>query len=66
MGQHGIVHRTSMPYCPEQNGSAERENRTLVECARTMIHAKDLPTKLWAEAVNTAAYILIVSVLLRV
>ena len=58
MAQHGIVHRTSMPYCPEQNGSAERENRTLVECARTMIHAKDLPTKLWAEAVNTAAYII--------
>ena len=47
-----------MPYCPEQNGSAERETRTLVECARTMIHAKDLPTKLWAEAVNTAAYII--------
>ncbi len=58
LGQNGIVHRTSMPYTPEQNGSAERENRTLVECARTMIHAKDLPTKLWAEAVNTAAYIL--------
>ena len=58
LGQHGIVHRTSMPYCPEQNGSAERENRTLVECDRTMIHAKDLPTKLWAEAVNTAAYII--------
>ena len=56
--QYGIVHCTSMPYCPEQNGSAETENRTLIECARTMIHAKDLPTKLWAEAVNTAAYVI--------
>lgn len=48
----------AMPYTPEQNGTAERENRTLVESERSMLHAKDLPLKLWAEAVNTAAYIL--------
>lgn len=48
----------AMPYTPEQNGAAERENRTLVESGRSMLHAKDLPLKLWAEAVNTAAYIL--------
>lgn len=47
-----------MAYTPEQNGRAERENRTLVEAARTMILAKGLPKKLWAEAINTAAYIL--------
>lgn len=55
---NGINFRVSMPYTPEQNGAAERENRTLVECARSMIHAKDLPIKLWAEAVNTAVYVL--------
>src|SRR5437870_13732898 len=54
----GIRHRVTMPYTPEQNGAAERENRTLVESARSMIHAKGLPIKLWAEAVNTAAYVL--------
>ena len=47
-----------MPYTPEQNGCAERENRTLVEAARSMLSAQDLPKKLWAEAVVTAAYVL--------
>lgn len=54
----GITFRMTMPYTPQQNGSAERENRTLVECARSMIYAKDLPIKLWAEAINTVVYIL--------
>lgn len=35
----GINMRISMPYSPEQNGCAERENRTLVESAKSMIHA---------------------------
>uniref|UniRef100_A0A5S6Q7L0 Integrase catalytic domain-containing protein n=1 Tax=Trichuris muris TaxID=70415 RepID=A0A5S6Q7L0_TRIMR len=48
---------SSMPFTPEQNGCSERENRTLVECARTMLEAKELPKLLWAEAVATAAYI---------
>ena len=56
--QAGLHHRKSMPYTPEQNGAAERENRTLVEAARSMLQSKKLPNKLWAEAVNTAAYIL--------
>src|SRR5277367_89492 len=58
LASKGINFRTTMPYTPEQNGAAERENRTLVESARSMVHAKHLPVKLWAEAVNTAAYIL--------
>ena len=56
--ENGISHRKSMPYTPEQNGCAERENRTLVESARSMIHTKGLPIELWGEAVNTAAYVL--------
>lgn len=47
-----------MPYTPEQNGVTERENRTLVESAHSMIHSKDLLIKLWAEAVNTAVHVL--------
>ncbi|KAG8172649.1 hypothetical protein JTE90_009811, partial [Oedothorax gibbosus] len=54
----GITHRVSMPYSPEQNGSAERENRTIVECSRSLIHSKELPLRLWAEAVNTVVYVL--------
>lgn len=54
----GLHHRTSMPYSPEQNGAIERENRILVEAARSMLHAKNCPERLWGEAINTAAYIL--------
>jgi len=49
---------TTAPYTPEQNGRSERDNRTIVESARSMLHAKQLPTRLWAEAMNTAVYIL--------
>ncbi|KAL0821972.1 hypothetical protein ABMA28_005360 [Loxostege sticticalis] len=59
LNAHGIQQRLTMPYTPEQNGCSERENRTLVEAARTMLHARgELPQKLWAELINTAAYVL--------
>lgn len=54
----GISLETTAPYTPEQNGRAERDNRTIVESARAMLHAKNLSTRLWAEAVNTSRYIL--------
>jgi hypothetical protein len=55
---NGIEHRLSMPYSAEQNGCAERENRTLTEAARSMLAAKELPKNLWAEAILTASYVL--------
>ena len=42
---------------PQQNGVAERMNRTLVESARTMISHAGLPNMYWAEAISTAAYV---------
>ncbi len=58
MEEHGIRHQKSVTYTPEHNGRAERDMRTIVEAARTMIHSKQLPLKLWAEAVNTAVYVM--------
>lgn len=55
--QHGIQHQTTTPYTPEQNGLAERMNRTIVEKARCMLFDSDLSKQFWAEAVSTAAYI---------
>ncbi|GKA37301.1 retrovirus-related pol polyprotein from transposon TNT 1-94 [Tanacetum coccineum] len=42
---------------PQQNGVAERKNRTLIEVARTMLADSKLPTTFWAKAVNTAYYV---------
>lgn len=54
----GAEFRYSTPYTPQQNGSAERNNRTLVELARSIMIAKDLPKSLWAEIVNAVVHIL--------
>ena len=54
----GIIHERTAPYTPEQNGRAERVNRTIVECARTLLHAKNFPGYLCEEAVNAAVYLL--------
>ncbi|KXJ71678.1 hypothetical protein RP20_CCG019945 [Aedes albopictus] len=55
--REGIRHQTSCPYTPEQNGVAERMNRTLVEKARCMLNDAKLGKEFWAEAVSTAAYL---------
>lgn len=54
----GIKHQTSTPYTPEQNGLAERMNRTLVERAKCMLFEAKLQKSFWAEAVATAAYVI--------
>lgn len=56
--KYGIKQRLTMPHTPNQNGCVERENRTVVEAMRTMMHTNDLPQSLWAELVDTAVYIL--------
>lgn len=53
----GIIHQLTAPYTPEQNGVAERKNRSLMEMARCMLYDADMNIKFWAEAVNNANYI---------
>ena len=47
-----------MPGTPQQNGVAERRNRTLMEMVRSMISYFSVPISLWGEALKTAMYIL--------
>lgn len=54
---NGVILDYTIPYTPEQNGKAERMNRTLVERARTMINDSGVPKELWGEAIYTATYI---------
>ena len=48
----------TMPGSPEQNGVAERRNRTLMDMMRSMISRTNLPEFLWGEALKIALYLL--------
>nr|GEW54324.1 hypothetical protein [Tanacetum cinerariifolium] len=54
--EEGIEHQTFTARTPEHNGVFKRWNRTLVEAARTMLSASQLPLFFWAEAIATACY----------
>ncbi|GJR78794.1 putative ribonuclease H-like domain-containing protein [Tanacetum coccineum] len=57
-GSKGIKREYSNARTPQQNGVAERKNRTLIKAARTMLADSFLPNTFWAEAVSTACYVL--------
>lgn len=56
--ENGIKHQTTVAYTPEQNGRAERMNRTLVERAKCMLFDANMDKCYWAEAVNMATFII--------
>ena len=56
--QHGIIHQTTTPYSPQQNGIAERKNRTLIEIMNAMLLSSGLPQNLWREVILSANYVL--------
>nr|GEV24895.1 hypothetical protein [Tanacetum cinerariifolium] len=56
-GLKGIKREFSVPRTPQQNGIAERKNKTLIEAARTMLADSLLPIPFWAKAVNTTCYV---------
>lgn len=58
LNEQGIIHKTSAPFTPQQNGFVERENRTIMEAVRSMLYHRKLPEQLWGEAANTAVYTL--------
>jgi histone deacetylase 1/2 len=58
LANHGAVLRLSCPYTSQQNGKAERVLRTLNDCVRTMLIHSGAPLSFWAEALQTAAYLL--------
>ncbi|KAI5332874.1 hypothetical protein L3X38_023003 [Prunus dulcis] len=58
LNQQGIIHQFSCPHTPQQNGSAERKHRHIVELARTFLAASGVPHKYWVDAFLTATYVI--------
>jgi transposase InsO family protein len=55
--EHGIKRFLTAPYSPQQNGVAERKNRTILDMVRSILKIKDMPKDFWAEAVQCAVYV---------
>ncbi|CAI7843202.1 unnamed protein product [Closterium sp. NIES-54] len=53
----GIQHQLTVPYNPQQNGVAERFNRTLQEGARTLLGRAGLPDPFWVTALRQVALV---------
>ena len=53
----GIERQVTVARTPQQNGVAERMNRTIMEAARAMLHGAGLPLSFWVYAVKTAVYL---------
>ena len=56
-GKEGIQRELIVPHNPQQNGVAERKNKTIVGVARVMLHDQGPPSHLWAEACNTVVFV---------
>nr|GEW93391.1 hypothetical protein [Tanacetum cinerariifolium] len=55
--EKGIKREYNVARTPQQNGIAERRNRTLIEAAKTVLANSKLPTPFWVEVVSTACYV---------
>src|SRR5205814_900105 len=53
----GIIHETTAPYSPDQNGVAERANRTIMERVKAIIAEAKLDKRLWMEIASTVVYL---------
>lgn len=55
--QCGIRHQISCPYTPQQNGTAERKHKHIIELGLSMMFHSHLPLHHWIEAFYTSTFL---------
>src|ERR1700742_1727402 len=55
--RNGVIHQTTAPYSPEQNGLAERTITVYFEMVRCMLHSSGMDLRYWGEAFMYAVHI---------
>ena len=58
LDHHCIVHQTTCPYTPQQNGVAKRKNHQLLEVVRAFLLEACLPLSFWGEALTSTVYLM--------
>lgn len=53
----GIIHQSSCPHTPQQNGVVERKHRHIMETTRAIKFQGHIPIKFWGECVLAAVHI---------
>ena len=54
---HGLIHQTTCPDTPQQNGVVERKNQNLLEITRSLMFESRVPASYWPKALATATYL---------
>lgn len=54
----GIIFDYTVPYTPQQNGKAERKNRSLVERSRAILEESGVPKEFWGEVIRFVNYVM--------
>nr|KYP46624.1 Retrovirus-related Pol polyprotein from transposon TNT 1-94 [Cajanus cajan] len=58
LSSQGVLHQSTCPHTPQQNGIAERKNRHLVETARTQMLNANVPVHHWGDAILTSCFLI--------
>ena len=51
-----IIHQTTCPYSPQQNGIAKRKNQQLLEVTRSLLIEVNVPSYLWGKVLSSTVY----------